>query len=1512
MLKKLFFLNIALMFCQVVTLKAQSISPKVISSAGGTATFGSTIVNYNVGEPVIGTLTGGNYQITQGFEQQGGQNTLINGIISYWKLDETSGATVAVDAAGGGNNGTNTADTSGVPGVVNTGYGFNGVTANSKIDFPNSNSTSSNLNLTTSGTISVWVLVPVAGASYIGGIVNRETAGANAMGYTIFYEGGDNLFSGEFSSGGGQVETFDFTGVPVGSNKWYHLVVTWNGTTITTYMNGGHAKSYGQTVTPSSNANLFSIGYNAVYTDDYWRGRIDEVGLWNRALTAGEDSLLYANGNGNQYPFNGNANVLPVAKAGANQMLATGTTSTTLNGSSSTGTSITYAWTKISGPTGGTITSPAAAITTITGLTTGTYTYQLTVTDNLSNTAFSIVNVTVNPVPTANAGPDQTLAAGTTTGSLSGSGTGTGITYSWAQIGGPLPYATIASPSSASTSITNLIAGIDSFRLTVTDTLGTIARDTVIITVNPYPTANAGTNQILASTATTTNLSGAASGNGLTYLWSQTGGPSAGITQSNALKTPITGLTSGNTYTFQLTVTDNKGAQATSTVTVSTTGSPTGLLNGLISYWNLNEPSGSSTAFDNAGGGNNGTNIADTVGVPGKIYTAYGFNGTTSKIVMANTNSNTSNLNLTASGSLSAWVKVPIINPNAPGYDYKDFGPSGYYEGTVLAREKSGSNGIGYVIYYSSYTNTFQLELTSGVKDSTYNFQGHVVDTNWIHVGATWDGSHVTTYMNGANANKYTSTFGPGSNTNLFSIGYDTVDSQNPWRGRIDEVGIWSRALTAGEDSLLYGAGYGNPYPFNSFPTANAGTNQYLTATTTSTTLSGSGTGTSITYAWTKTAGASANITSPSAASTGITALAVGAYTFRLTVTDNRGAQATSTVNITVDPVPTANAGQNQALPYTTSTTLGGSATGSNLSYAWTETAGATATITSPAQLSTTATGLAPGAYSFLLTVTDSAGQQATGAMNVTVNQLVTANAGPDQALTGGTTTTTLNGTGSGTGISYSWNQVGGPGATIASPSSSSTSITGLTAGIDSFKLTVTDNIGTKAVDTVIITINPIPSAYAGTNQTLYQSTASTTLSGTASGTGITYHWSQTGGTTATITSPTSLKTTITGLSAGLSTFLLTVTDNLGTQATSSVTVNIYGSGAPSLLNGLISYWNLDEASGNTAFDNAGGGNNGTDTGDTLGVSGRINTAYGFNGTTSKIDMANTNTLTSNLNLTTSGSISAWVLIPIVHKGYDYTDFGALGYYYGQIVSRESSGGNAIGYTIYYLSYSNSFTVELASGGGTYQDFNFNDTAAVVANTWIHLVVTWGGGTVTTYMNGGNANSTTTTKLPGSNSNPFSIGYNATNSTNYWRGRIDEVGFWNRALTSNEVSSLYNSDLGYAYPFAPLGGTPVGAISAVPSQPLITNDANTSVTAYPNPYSTEVNFNMKSSVAGRGSLTLYDLLGRKVATVFEGDLTAGLETKATYQLGAAKRQVLIYLFTVGDKTVQGKLIPGEY
>ena len=37
-------------------------------------------------------------------------------------------------------------------------------------------------------------------------------------------------------------------------------------------------------------------------------------------------------------------------------------------------------------------------------------------------------------------------------------------------------------------------------------------------------------------------------------------------------------------------------------------------------------------------------------------------------------------------------------------------------------------------------------------------------------------------------------------------------------------------------------------------------------------------------------------------------------------------------------------------------------------------------------------------------------------------------------------------------------------------------------------------------------------------------------------------------------------------------------------------------------------------------------------------------------------------------------------------------------------------------------------------------------------------------------------------------------------------GIIDEVGFWNRELTSSEVTDLYNSGAGLAYPLVPVSG----------------------------------------------------------------------------------------------------------
>jgi methionine-rich copper-binding protein CopC len=106
-------------------------------------------------------------------------------------------------------------------------------------------------------------------------------------------------------------------------------------------------------------------------------------------------------------------NVPPTASAGADQTITLPVNAVTLNGSGADtdGTIVSYAWTKTAGPASFTIVNGNAAQTSVTGLTEGTYTFQLKVTDNSGASATALVNVTVNKAaPVATNSPSVTIA----------------------------------------------------------------------------------------------------------------------------------------------------------------------------------------------------------------------------------------------------------------------------------------------------------------------------------------------------------------------------------------------------------------------------------------------------------------------------------------------------------------------------------------------------------------------------------------------------------------------------------------------------------------------------------------------------------------------------------------------------------------------------------------------------------------------------------------------------------------------------------------------------------------------------------------------------------------------------------------------------------------------------------------------------------------------------------------------------------------------------------------------
>ncbi|MGN6401088.1 MAG: hypothetical protein ACTHMD_11580, partial [Flavisolibacter sp.] len=80
------------------------------------------------------------------------------------------------------------------------------------------------------------------------------------------------------------------------------------------------------------------------------------------------------------------------------------------------------------------------------------------------------------------------------------------------------------------------------------------------------------------------------------------------------------------------------------------------------------------------------------------------------------------------------------------------------------------------------------------------------------------------------------------------------------------------------------------------------------------------------------------------------------------------------------------------------------------------------------------------------------------------------------------------------------------------------------------------------------------------------------------------------------------------------------------------------------------------------------------------------------------------------------------------------------------------------------------------------------------------------------------------------------------------------------------------------------------------------------VRANPNPFNDVVRFTIKSTLSGQGSLEVFNTLGQKMQTVYQGYVRAGNEQSIEYRVPLASRQNLIYVFTINGQKVTGKLL----
>lgn len=231
-----------------------------------------------------------------------------------------------------------------------------------------------------------------------------------------------------------------------------------------------------------------------------------------------------------------------------------------------------------------------------------------------------------------------------------------------------------------------------------------------------------------------------------------------------------------------------------------------------------------------------------------------------------------------------------------------------------------------------------------------------------------------------------------------------------------------------------------------------------------------------------------------------------------------------------------------------------------------------------------------------------------------------------------------------------------------------------------------------------------------------------------------------------------------------------------------------------SLNNGLVAFWNLDEATG-TRFDSGPNGLNLTANNSplaTTGVSAQTLTAASL--VKSSVQYLNLPIAQAGaLVQTASFTLTAWVKLTTAAVQAGLVTKGTIA---------TTSTSN---YSLAYVQSVNRFraTVKVVSA----ITITANTFGAVSTGTWYFLCLTVSApGTASFSINNGTADTTAVgAALDSNNANDFLIGAasngsNTVVTTTTLDGAVDAVGFWNRVLTASEISDLYNSGQGRQFP----------------------------------------------------------------------------------------------------------------
>jgi type II secretory pathway pseudopilin PulG len=486
---------------------------------------------------------------------------------AWWRLSDSVGSGTAIDSAPGGAN----------PGTINGPVTFGvtggpGTPADAAASFASNGYVSTGFSPSGGSGFSVTAWANLNGTTPTTpmALVSDTTPSSNS-GFSLVLGGSDDTIP-QITIGNGTLSATVTSDVPIDNTNWNQITATWDGSTVTLYVDGSAvgSTSLSGSLTASSTVSLGQLGNDT----EYFTGSLAQVSINNSALSDSQVANL----------FSGAFNVPTVATLTITSVTP-GNGQATIAWTDPDATPAVTGYVVTSTPGGFTCTTVSASSCTIIGLTTGVP-YTFVVQENTATglgapsapSTSAVAEVTVPGNPT-----DVTATLNATTAQVSwtapvnnGGSAISGYVVQYA----PNPYSAWTTATSSASGTTYQVTGLSTgvsyeFRVAALNVNGQSGYTSTPsgVSATGVPDAPTVVSVVPGNTQVVVNWSAPANNGGAAITgYTVVSSPSKqSCSTTSNLTCTVTGLTNGTSYTFTVTATNINGTGPASAPSSPTT-----------------------------------------------------------------------------------------------------------------------------------------------------------------------------------------------------------------------------------------------------------------------------------------------------------------------------------------------------------------------------------------------------------------------------------------------------------------------------------------------------------------------------------------------------------------------------------------------------------------------------------------------------------------------------------------------------------------------------------------------------------------------------------------------------------------------------------------------------------------------------------------------------------------------------------------------------------------------------